>query len=525
MPSTPSVNSAAAARASNTFALVFLMLMVFTLTFGASMVQVSIQGYLRQVVCRQQYGLPEKTPIENGLCHTDAVDKQLEWVEVVAQVCQSAGGLLSAYPLGKRSDTKGRRGAFISGACLWGLFSGILVTSVQISSWGVIWFLFFAIGAGKTCVEVAVLAMTSDTTDDRQRSKHFGLVISSALTGLVVSNVIHRYAPPMALEIAALIGCVAFCVGTNFIVAFPELLYAQHEAFRGEPSPEIFPANQAAVRPLHRVVSTLITYRALPLLAILSLVLTLARTVPSSLDFYFAARYNPHGGLEGHPYSTYRGGVVSYWTPLVGIILITCLLLPSIYCCPNRRRVSGDRIALRDYGHLLVATGLVVLTSATALYRNQLVFLVGMVSATAIATTIPGQCYALMLYGLGVAVRAKYAGRLFGLAATAQCATTLVLGPAIGLATRESHWSGVAVAVVFVASAVFFVAVWAAEAVCAAPMYERPGAGGGVEAGIELLDVGGLAAPPPVYAAHQEERPAPMPMPIIRSISPRYGEE
>ncbi|KAL2876004.1 hypothetical protein SGCOL_008708 [Colletotrichum sp. CLE4] len=304
MPSTPSTNSAAAARSSNTFALVFLMLMVFTLTFGASMVQVSIQGYLRQVVCRQQYGLPEKTPIENGLCHTDAVDKQLEWVQVVAQVCQSAGGLLSAYPLGKRSDTKGRRGSFISGACLWGLFSGILVTSVQISSWGVIWFLFFAIGAGKTCVEVAVLAMTSDTTDDRQRSKHFGLVIFSALTGLVVSNVIHRYAPPMALEFAALIGCVAFCVGTTFIVAFPELLYAQHEAFRGEPSPEIFSANQAAVRPLYRVVSTLITYRALPLLAILSLVLTLARTLPSSLDFYFAARYIPTGGLDLLPRPT-----------------------------------------------------------------------------------------------------------------------------------------------------------------------------------------------------------------------------
>ncbi|KAK1688832.1 hypothetical protein BDP55DRAFT_726202 [Colletotrichum godetiae] len=496
MPSTPSTNSAAAARASNTFALVFLMLMVFTLTFGASMVQVSIQGYLRQVVCRQQYGLPEKTPIENGLCHTDAVDKQLEWVQVVAQVCQSAGGLLSAYPLGKRSHHG-----------------------------GVIWFLIFAIGAGKTCVEVAVLAMTSDTTDDRQRSKHFGLVIFSALNGLVVSNVIHRYAPPMALEIAALIGCVAFCVGTTFIVAFPELLYAQHEAFRGDPSPEIFSANQAAVRPLHRVVSTLITYRALPLLAILSLVLTLARTVPSSLDFYFAARYIPTGGLEDPPNSTYRGGVVSYWAPLIGMVLITCLLLPSIYCFPNRRRVSGDRIALRDYGHLLVATGLVVFTSATALYRNQLVFLVGMVSATAIATTIPGQCYSLMLYGLGVAVRAKYAGRLFGLTATTQCATTLVLGPAIGLATRESHWSGVALAVVFVASVVFFVAVWAAEAVCAAPMYERPGAGGGVEAGIELLDVGGLAAPPPAYAAHQEDRPAPMPMPIIRSISPRYVEE
>ncbi|KAJ0317367.1 hypothetical protein COL5a_011198 [Colletotrichum fioriniae] len=514
MPSTMSTHSATAARAWSICILVSLMLMVFAMTFGASMVQVSVQAYLRESVCRQLYGFPQKVPVNHVVCHADAVNKEFEWTEVIVLVCQSAGGLLSAYAMGKWADVRGRRGAFVLGACIWGLFSGILITTVQTSSRGVLCFLFFVIGVGKTSAEVAVLAMTSDTTNDRQRSKHFGLVVSSALAGLVVSNIIHRYAPLLALEYSALIGCVAFCVGTCFIVAVPEPLRTQLEDFRGEPPPEILPANQAT-RPLHRVLSALKRFRAMPLLATLGLVLALAKTAPPSLDIYFVTRYSQIAHFPST--TTLRGDVVSYWAPLIAIVLITCLLLPSIYgcCSPYRRRVPGDRIALRDYRHLLLSSGLVVLTSTAALYRHYLFFLVGSLSAAAVAATLPGQCCSLMLYGLGVAVRAKYAGRLFGLAATAECAVTLVLGPAIGLVTRDSHWGGVAVVVVFSASFIVFGAVWRAEAVCRAPTYERPGAGGGgVEAGIELLDVGGLAAPPPAYVARQEDQPAPIPIPV-----------
>ncbi|OHE95582.1 major facilitator superfamily transporter [Colletotrichum orchidophilum] len=507
MPPIKSASGVPAARVSSNRILLLLMLMVFMMSFGASVVQGAITKYLRQVICRQHYGLPQEVPVVDRYCHIDAVEKQLEWTEIVLQVCQAAGGLFFAYPVGKMADSRGRRAALLLGTCLWLIFSGILITTIWTTSWGARWALSIVIGAGRTFVEIAILTMTSDTTNDQQRSTHFGFVVSSALSGLVVSNVIHRYTPRMDFEIPVLVGFVAVGLSTSLILAIPELLSAQHENYREE-APEILLANPP-IRPLYRILSALISSRALPLPAIFGLITALARTSSSSLDLYYVASFNSPEAPKNAS-STFRGDVVRYWTPVVGIFFISCVILPSV--CGYHRRPSGDKVALRDYRCLVASTSILVLASIFVLCKGKL-FSLGGILAAAVAATVPGLCCSLMLYGLGVAVRAKFAGRLFGIVATVQCAATLVLAPAIGLATRRSHANGMPTWLLFLISFVVFGVVLHSNAIWKIPTCERPVARGD-EAGFELSDLGELEPAPPVYSAHQGDRPAPMP--IIR---------
>ncbi|KAG8168610.1 hypothetical protein KVR01_001359 [Diaporthe batatas] len=219
-------------RRSPRFIVAVLGLLVFIAEFGASLSDVPSVRLLQEIICRRELGLAPDSPVEEGKCHTDAVQGQLNVVSMGGLVFGYLPGILVALPYGSLADRRGRKP--VLGLCIWGMILSQLIwiaAAWNHPRWDLrnVWFsaLPLLIGGGATVAEAMVFAIIADVAPEGKTATYFQFEICAVLLAEAVAPFVASAMMTYSVWTPILVSPAVMALGGTLICLIPETLHTK----------------------------------------------------------------------------------------------------------------------------------------------------------------------------------------------------------------------------------------------------------------------------------------------------------
>ncbi|KAJ0291816.1 hypothetical protein COL940_000108 [Colletotrichum noveboracense] len=152
--------------------LVAIIIAVYYLKFGQTLIDKPIEILFREITCNSHYNntstnLIRAFPYDDLLYRIEEIEKIIERGNAISSVFEAIGGLLAAYVF-LRANFRER--LVIFGSLTW-IVGKLLIYHTTRDGWNMLfyWVLSSLVGGGQVVVEGAILGMLTDLSDDQNR--------------------------------------------------------------------------------------------------------------------------------------------------------------------------------------------------------------------------------------------------------------------------------------------------------------------------------------------------------------------